>query len=98
MVMILADVAVYLIFYVLLRPVSHTLALLAAFFRLAQAATLGINLLNLFFGLQPATGANYLTALGADQQHELALLFLSPPMSKYFCLNYSASGGRWRAE
>ncbi len=77
MVMILADVAIGLIFYVLLRPVSQALALLAAFFRLAQAATLGLNLLNLFFGLQLITGVDYLTAFSVEQQHGLGMLFLS---------------------
>lgn len=77
MVMILADVAIGLIFYVLLRPVSQALALLAAFFRLAQAATLGLNLLNLFFGLQLVTGADYLTDFSVEQQHALGLLFLN---------------------
>jgi hypothetical protein len=43
LVMILADVALALLFYVLLKPVSQALALLAAFFRLAQAAVLGIR-------------------------------------------------------
>ena len=48
-IMILCDVALALLFYLLLRPVNNSLALLAAFFRLAQAVTLGVNLLNLFF-------------------------------------------------
>jgi hypothetical protein len=77
LIMILCDVALALIFYVLLKPVSNSLALLAAFFRLAQAATLGINLLNLFFGLQLLSGADYLTVVGTDQIHALVLLFLN---------------------
>lgn len=77
MVMILTDVAIGLILYVLLRQVSHVLALLAAFFRLAQAATLGLNLLNLFFGLQLVTGTTYLAAFSLEQQYSLGLLFLN---------------------
>ncbi len=57
LIMILSDVALALVFYVLLKPVSQALALLAAFFRLAQAAVLGINLLNLFIALQLLSGA-----------------------------------------
>lgn len=77
LIMIMCDVALGLIFYILLKPVSKSLALLAAFFRLAQAATLGINLLNLFFVLQLLSGAAYLTIFGADQLHALVLLFLN---------------------
>ncbi|WP_203294911.1 DUF4386 domain-containing protein [Maricaulis parjimensis] len=47
LVMILADVVVGVLFWKLLRPVSETLALMAAFFRLAQAAVLGANLLHM---------------------------------------------------
>lgn len=75
-IMILADVAIGLLFYVLLRPVNQGLALLAAFFRLAQAAVLGINLLNLFFALQFVGGADYLGVFDADQSNALALMFL----------------------
>ena len=77
LIMIMCDVALALIFYVLLKPVSNALSLLAAFFRLAQAAILGINLLNLFFVLQLLSGADYLTVFGADQLHALVLLFLN---------------------
>jgi hypothetical protein len=76
LIMIMCDVALALVFYVLLKPVSNALALLAAFFRLAQAATLGINLLNLFFALQLISGADYLTVVGADQLQAQAMLFL----------------------
>jgi hypothetical protein len=77
LVMILADVALALLFYVLLKPVSQALALLAAFFRLAQAAVLGINVLNLFVALQLVRGADYLAAFSTEQMHALALLVLN---------------------
>jgi hypothetical protein len=77
LVMIMSDVALALAFYVLLKPVSRSLSLLAAFFRLAQAANLGINVLNLFFGLQLLKGASDVIALSADQLHDLALFFFS---------------------
>lgn len=76
LIMIMCDVGIGLIFYVLLKPVSNALALLAAFFRLAQATTLGINLLNMYFAGRFVTGAGYLSVLGADQSHALGLLFL----------------------
>jgi hypothetical protein len=76
LIMIMADVALALVFYVLFKPVSKTLALLAAFFRLAQATILAINLLNLFFVLQLLSGAGYLTVFGADQLDAFSMLFL----------------------
>jgi hypothetical protein len=75
LIMIMSDVALAVAFYVLLKPVSQPLSLLAAFFRLAQAANLGINVLNLFFGLQLLHGASDVGAFSADQLHDLALFF-----------------------
>ncbi len=77
LIMIMCDVALALAFYVLLKPVSNALSLLAAFFRLGQATILGINLLNLFFVLQLLSGADYLTVFGADQLDALVLFFLN---------------------
>ena len=77
LMMIISDVALALAFYVLLKPVSNALSLLAAFFRLTQAAILAVNLLNLFFALQLLSGAEYLTVFGVDQLQALALLFLN---------------------
>lgn len=45
-IMALADVGLAVVLYVLLRPVSRPLALMAMAFRLVQAAVLGANLLN----------------------------------------------------
>lgn len=45
--MVIADVALGVALYVLLAPVSRALSLAAMAFRLAQAAALGINLVNL---------------------------------------------------
>lgn len=76
LVMIVSDVALALLFYVLLKPVSKSLSLLAAFFRLAQAAVLGINLLALFFVLQLLSGAEYLKVFEPSQLDAMAMLFL----------------------
>ena len=77
LLMILCDIILGVLFYLLLRPVSNILALLAAFFRLAQAATLGINLLNLFFALQLLKGMDTLAQFATEQLQALALLFLN---------------------
>jgi hypothetical protein len=76
LVMIISDVALALVLYALLKPVSNNLALLAAFFRLTQAAILGINLLNLFLALAFAKGADYLSALASGQLDALTLQFI----------------------
>ncbi|MFP4436507.1 MAG: DUF4386 domain-containing protein [Chloroflexaceae bacterium] len=83
LIMIMNDVALALIFCILLKPVSNTLDLLAVFFRLAQATTLEINLLNLFFVLQLLNGADYLAALNPEQVHALVLLLLNAHSTGY---------------
>lgn len=77
LIMIMSDIALALAFYVLLKPVSNALSLLAAFFRLVQATILGVNLLNLFFVLQLLSGAETFATLSADQLHSLASMFLT---------------------
>ena len=52
LIMVLADVAIGVAFFYLLKPVNQGLSLLSAGFRLAQASALGINLLTLFIVLQ----------------------------------------------
>lgn len=74
--MLLSDVAIAILFYVLLKPVSKTLALMAAVFRLTQAAILGFNLLNYYAALLLLNGVAYTTVFNPDQLNALALLFL----------------------
>jgi hypothetical protein len=76
LVMIAADVAIAIAFFLLLAPVSRGLSLLAAFFRLTQATILGFNLMNLFVGLQLLTGGTGpLGAVEEAERHALALMF-----------------------
>jgi len=75
-IMLLSDVAIAVLFYVLLKPVSRALALTAAAFRLTQAAVLGFNLLNYYTALLLLGGTGYVTAFEAGQVHALAMLFL----------------------
>jgi hypothetical protein len=74
--MLLSDVAIAVLFYVLLKPVSKTLALTAAAFRLTQAAILGLNLLHYYAALLLLSGAGYATAFETDQLYALVILFL----------------------
>lgn len=74
--MLLSDVAIAVLFYILLRPVSQALALAAAAFRLTQAAVLGVNLLNYYAALMVLGGAGFSLSLAPEQLNEMALLFL----------------------
>jgi hypothetical protein len=76
-IMLLSDVAIAVLFYVLLKPVSKTLALIAAVFRLTQAAILGFNLLNYYTALLLLTGTEFAIAFEADQLNSMAMLFLN---------------------
>lgn len=77
LVMIVSDVSLAILFYLLVKPVNQALALLAAFFRLAQATILGLNLLNIFIALELLSGAPFLAGLGSGQAEALALVFLT---------------------
>ncbi|TNE53078.1 MAG: DUF4386 domain-containing protein [Bacteroidetes bacterium] len=76
LVMILCDIGVAMLFYMLFRPVSQALALLAAFFRLVQSAVLGVNLLNHFVPLLLLGGDPYLAGFETGQMQTMSLLFL----------------------
>lgn len=75
--MLLSDVAIAVLFYLLLRPVSRTLALMAAAFRLTQAAVLGLNLLNYYAALLLLQGKVFAEAFSGEQLAGLAMLFLN---------------------
>lgn len=74
----MCDLAVAILFYVLLKPVSKTLSLIAASMRvIAHPAIASINLLNHFSVLLLLSGADYLTVFNTDQLHALVLLMLN---------------------
>ncbi|MEZ5227778.1 MAG: DUF4386 domain-containing protein [Acidimicrobiales bacterium] len=75
-VMFIADVAIAVVLYQLLRPLSQTLSILAAAFRMTQTAVIGLNLLNMFQAVRIIDDADYLGTFGADQTDTLALLYL----------------------
>ena len=75
-VMLLADIALAVLLYVLLRPVSKTLALLAMCFRLVQAAIIGGNLLHYHAALVALVGPAYGAAFPPDQLAAVAALSL----------------------
>jgi len=69
-------VALTVILYVLFRPVSKTLALLAAFFALVSIAIEGTSIVSFFAVLSIVKGAGYLSAFAPDQLNALAYLSL----------------------
>jgi len=77
LVMHITDVPMAVIFYVLLRPVSRDLSLLAALFGMLQTAILCANKLNLVTVLLLLGGSNYLNAFDSNQRQALASLLLA---------------------
>ncbi len=75
-IMLLSDVAVAVLLYVLLKPVSNVLSLMAAAFRLTQAAVLGFNLLMFYAAMLLLNGETYRIGFTSEQLDSLALLFL----------------------
>jgi hypothetical protein len=73
----LLEIVVVVLLYVLLQPVSKTLALVAAFSRLAMTVIQGINLLNYFVALLLVNGGAYLSVFAPEQVQALVLLFLN---------------------
>ena len=63
--------------YVVLRPVSRGIALLAAFWRLVYAATWVLMALHFLLALRLLNGADHLRALGPDEAQALARVYLS---------------------
>jgi len=72
----LCDVALALILYALLKPVSKELSLLAAFFGLMGTATFAFASLFYFAPLVIMKGAGYLQTFSPDQLNSLMLLSL----------------------
>lgn len=75
-VIFLVEVTLVVLLYVLLKSVSETLSLVAAFSRLSMAVVQGVNVLIGFAVLLLLSGAGYLTVFDTEQLHALALLFL----------------------
>jgi hypothetical protein len=75
-VVLFADIAVSITLFVLLKPVSPALSLLAAAFRVVYAAVQGINLFNLFNAVLLLTNSSFTAGFGPQQVNTLGLLSL----------------------
>src|SRR6266545_4448857 len=74
--LLICAVALLLILFVLLRPVSRDLALLAAFFNLVSIALEAAYTLHLVAALFPLGNAGYLNAFAPEQLYTMASLSL----------------------
>ena len=87
LIMTMADIVVALMLYVLLKPVNRNLSLLAAFFRLAQASVIGMNMLNHIMAIAVLKGGGSYDSFGADQLNALSMLFLDAHSYGYLLSN-----------
>jgi hypothetical protein len=76
LVHLVCAVAVALLLYALLRPVSNNLALLASFFNLVSITIETVSRVSLFSVLFPLGGASYLSGIDPRQLQALAYLTL----------------------
>jgi hypothetical protein len=72
-----SDAALAVALYVVLRPVSRNLALLAAFWRLADCAILAVSVLADFTALRLLSDSSYLKAFDAAELQALARVSIS---------------------
>lgn len=73
-VLLSCAIALTLIFFVLLRPVSRDIAYLAVFFNLVSIAVEAVAALNLVAALFPLGNASYLRAFAPEQLYAMASL------------------------
>jgi hypothetical protein len=86
---LVCDVGLALLFYELLKPVSRSLALLAAFFRLTHVGILTVSILFHFAALFFLTGTHDPSVFDTAQLQEQALMCLSFQSRGYtLCLVY----------
>lgn len=69
-------VILLLALYVVLKPINRNVALLAAFWRLAECAIFALITLNDFVALRLLSGADYLRAFDTQQLQALAYMFV----------------------
>jgi hypothetical protein len=77
LILLLSEVVLSVLLYVLLKPVSRTLSLVAAASRLTMTIIHGVNLLMHFIDLLLLSGAGYLAVFQPSQLHALAMVFLN---------------------
>lgn len=77
------DVLLVWALYIVLKPINRNVALLAAFWRLAECSILAVITLNDFAALLLLSGADYLRAFDTAQLQALARLFVGMQADGY---------------
>ena len=77
LIVIVCDVVVAWALYVFLKPVTRSLSLLAAWFRLVYSTIFAIALINYFNILQLLSGSDYLTAFEPTHLHAQVMLSIN---------------------
>ena len=91
----LIEIVLCILLYVLLRPVSRTLSLVAAFARLAMTVVMGVNLLPYFIALLLLSGAAYLTVHSNQLSRTLWRWYFSMHMDMGFLFGNCFSAFIW---
>lgn len=76
LIILLSEIVLSVVLYILFKPVSKTLSLLAAVSRIAMTIIHGLNLLNYYFVFRLLKDGDYLIAFGQEQVNALVTLFL----------------------
>jgi hypothetical protein len=76
-IVFLSEIILVALLYILFKPVSKTLALVAAFSRLGMAVIEGVNLLNYVYALLLLSGASYLAVFQPAQLNALVMLYIN---------------------
>ena len=76
LIILLSEIVLAVVLYVLLKPVSQTLSLIAAISRLAMTTIHGLNLLNYYFVFKLLSGGAVASAFSPEQVNALVTLFL----------------------
>ncbi len=76
LIILLSEIVLAVVLYMLLKPVSKTLSLVAAVSRLAMTTIHGLNLLNYYLVFQLLNGRSLATAFSPEQVNALVTLFL----------------------
>jgi hypothetical protein len=77
LVLLLSEIVLSVLLYVLLKPVSKTLSLIAAVSRLTMTMIHSVNLLTHFIVLLLLSGAGYMAVFQPNQLQALAMVFLN---------------------
>lgn len=74
-VIIFTEIVVTALLYILLKPTSAAIALMAAFARLLMTAIMATNVMSLLMMAEAASGASYLAAFSPAQLDSMVLFF-----------------------